>query len=221
MSLPGNRLGAFTVTDVLIVVATVAVLGGLAYSGFNPLRRHRNPARITCVNNLRQMGLACRVWANDHQDKFATSVPTVEGGALEFAASGSVARIFQIMSNEMSSPKILFCPTDIGRQRATNFFSLADSNISYFLNLDADATHPQAILIGDRNISTNGQLMSGILTLPTANQLAWTADIHKNNGNVGLADGSAQQVTDSVLSKAIANMTSKATNPMRLALPSK
>jgi hypothetical protein len=147
------------------------------------------------------------------------SVSTNDGGALEFAESCAVSRIFQLMSNEVSIPKILLCPTDTNRERATNFVTLSDTNISYFVNLDADATRAQTILFGDRNISTNGQLMSWILRLPAAGPVTWTADLHKHAGNLALADGSSQQSTDSSISNAFAKARASAANPLRFSIP--
>jgi hypothetical protein len=216
-----RRSSGFTATDLVIVAATVVVLFGLASTGFNPLRPGCKCARITCVNNLRQLGLACRVWSNDNGDKFPMSVSTNAGGALEFAKVGDVHSIFQVISNEFYSPKILICPKDTEHKAAKQIRRLTDRNISYFVGLDADEMHPQAILSGDRNISTNGRIMSGILTLPASSPVAWTIDMHDKNGNLGLADGSAQQTTDFALLQSITNMLSAATNPMRLAIPSK
>ena len=58
---------------------------------------------IHCINNLKQMGLAVRVWAIDNNDM---SPPDMLS-----------------MSNEMSTPKILVCPADQARQPATNLAS--------------------------------------------------------------------------------------------------
>jgi hypothetical protein len=52
--------------------------------------------RIQCVNNLKQLGLAMRVWAGDNGDKYPASLV--------------------VMSNELSVAKILICPSDKARQ---------------------------------------------------------------------------------------------------------
>ncbi|HWD94787.1 MAG TPA: hypothetical protein VG938_20830 [Verrucomicrobiae bacterium] len=56
----------------------------------------RRNERILCVNNLKQLGLAMRVWAGDNGDKYPTSLV--------------------VMSNELSTAKILICPGDKARQ---------------------------------------------------------------------------------------------------------
>ncbi len=58
---------------------------------------------------------------------------------MERAATGNVAAVFPVMSNELNTPKILFCPEDKIRTQATMFTATqpGNSNISYFVNLDA------------------------------------------------------------------------------------
>jgi hypothetical protein len=51
--------------------------------------------RIQCINNLKQIGLSMRVWAQDNDDKYPQSVAS--------------------MSNELNSIKFLFCPSDASR----------------------------------------------------------------------------------------------------------
>jgi len=67
--------------------------------------------RIHCVNNLKQIGLAARMWALDNGDVYPTN--------------------FLCMSNELSTPKILVCPADTNRVSAQTFSSFTDANCSY------------------------------------------------------------------------------------------
>ena len=62
--------------------------------------------RITCVNNLKQIGLAFRTWEIDHDGQFPFNVSTNAGGTVELCARGTdgfatnAALHFQVMSNE-------------------------------------------------------------------------------------------------------------------------
>ena len=51
--------------------------------------------RVSCVNNLKQIGLAARLWSTDHNDTFPPD--------------------FASLSNELNSPKVLVCPGDARR----------------------------------------------------------------------------------------------------------
>jgi hypothetical protein len=93
--------------------------------------------RINCSNNMKQIGLSFRTWAIDNEDNFPFNVSTNKGGTLELCLPGSdgfdrnSAFHFQVMSNELSTPKILVCPTDGKKKAALNFESLQAGNVSY------------------------------------------------------------------------------------------
>lgn len=136
---------------------------------------------------------------------------------MELVVIGNVLVNFRVMSNEMSTPRILHCPEDTGRIEAHSFAALANSNISYFVNIDATEAYPQMPLSGDDNFEVDGvPVKSGLLEFSTNAPIAWTAARHKFVGNLAIADGSVQQATQSGLRQAIQN-SSVATN--RLAIP--
>jgi len=92
---------------------------------------------INCRNNMKQIGLASRVWAIDNDGNFPFNVSTNQGGTLELCSPGSdgfdrnAVFHFRVMSNELSTPKILVCPADIRKKAALNFESLQPENVSY------------------------------------------------------------------------------------------
>ncbi len=66
---------------------------------------------IQCVNNLKQLGLAVRVWATDNEDQFPPDVLS--------------------MTNEIVTPKVLVCPADDLRHPAADWASYTAANCSY------------------------------------------------------------------------------------------
>ena len=76
-------------------------------------------------------------------------------------------------------------------------------HVSYFVGLDADESNPRMLLAGDRNIVNGKNSVNGILELTTNNPAKWTRAMHNRAGNVGLADGSVQQVDIPGLQKLI------------------
>jgi prepilin-type N-terminal cleavage/methylation domain-containing protein/prepilin-type processing-associated H-X9-DG protein len=219
-----QRNRALTLTEVLVSVAVVCVLTGVAYLAFHrpkPVHRivHQNQSSvIQCVNNLKQIGLAFRIWEGDKGDKLPMRVPAKKGGAMEPALRGNVAPIFQVMSNELSTPKILVCPADADHLIAKSFNAGFDnSTVSYFAGVDAADDKPAMFLSGDDNFDIGGRpVKSGLLLLATNAPVSWTATRHVNQGNIGLADGSVQTTGSSFLRQLLVQ-TGVATN--RLALP--
>jgi hypothetical protein len=98
------------------------------------------------VTNLKQIDLAFRIWPGDQSDKYPMQVSVANGVAMELIATENVAACFQVMSNELSTPKILTCPADISRFAAEHFatgFSNAARD-SVKLILDKDSHHKQS-----------------------------------------------------------------------------
>ena len=232
-----NTPRGFTLIDFMVIVALVVVLVGVAFPRFT--KSNAPGSKISCMNNLKQVGLAFRFWALDHNDKSPTEVSVTNGGAMEAVMAGNVAAVFQVMSNELSTPKLLFCPEDRRRRQAVTFFKAApagrpnqityfsnNSNVSYFVGLDATNASPSMLLSGDDNWLVGGEarnvaykgvpVRSGILALWTNTPVAWSEARHDRNGNVGLADGSVQGFSSRRLAEALRN-TGVATN--RLAFP--
>src|SRR5262249_12473474 len=150
----------------------------------------------------------------DHAEQFPWMVSTNEGGTREFVDQGGVLFHFRAISNEVTTPKVLACVTDRSRTRATSFAPVpngpssvylnnATTQISYFVGLDADETRPQSILSGDRNVTGATPSKEGILSVSNNTQLSFTKELHNGVGNIGLADGSAAQVTAAALNKQV------------------
>jgi prepilin-type processing-associated H-X9-DG protein len=214
-----QRNYALTLVEVLVVIVMLAVLAAMLlptgpYAG-------RKANRINCVNNLKEIGLAYKLWAGDHNDKFPMQISITDtngGGTMELIAGTNAWINFAVISNELGTPKILWCSADEDHTYATNFTTdFNNSKISYFLNLDATDMYPQMIFSGDDNFEIGGvPVKSGLLQFSTNAPISWTAARHKFAGNIGLADGSVQQVTSSYL-RHLVQQTGVATN--RLAIP--
>ncbi|HEX7569749.1 MAG TPA: type II secretion system protein, partial [Verrucomicrobiae bacterium] len=83
--------------------------------------------------------------------------------------------------------------------------------------VDANPKDPQMLLSGDDNFAISGiPVKSGLLEISSNTPIAWTSARHKFAGNIGLADGSVQQVSNSELTNSL-QPTGSAT--IRLAIP--
>jgi prepilin-type N-terminal cleavage/methylation domain-containing protein len=186
-----NKKTAFTLIELLVVIAIIAILAAMLLPALAAAKRKAQ--KINCVNNLKQVGIAFRIWEGDNGDKYPMSVSFAAGGASGNLNHGGTATpptgttasycpglVFLVMSNELATAKILFCPSDsihtAGQGYATNFTyedllgiqtapastatiapaegAQALTKISYFIGGDALEADPQSIMAGDCNIGT-------------------------------------------------------------------
>jgi len=211
-----QRNHALTLAEVLVVIAILAVIAAMFLPALAIAKR--KTSRIGCVSCLKQIGLAYRIWEGDNGDKYPMEISVTNGGSMELVATGNVVQTFLVMSNELSTPTILHCPEDKAHIETYSFAGLANSNISYFVGMDVtNDMNPQMIISGDCNFEIGGvPVKSGLLEISSNTPIAWTTARHNRAGNIGLADGSVQQVTKEGLQNALRE-TGVTTN--RLAVP--
>ncbi len=225
-----NGCRAFSLVDLLLVIAATV---GIAVVILPALTRPQaTNCRAYCSNNLKQVGLAFRIWAGDNNDRMPMQVSVTNGGAMELTERGLAYAAFLVMSNELNTPKILFCLQESNRRRVqanvfhpepppyagnSPVFFTATNNLSYFVGLDATDLAPSTILSGDDHFQVARTKPSpGLLLLQTNAPVEWRNERHPKQGNVGLADGSVQGMSTLKFRAALVD-SGLATN--RLAMP--
>src|SRR5437899_11819163 len=80
-----SRTGAFTVLELLLVIAVIAILASLLLPVLGQAKARAK--RIQCIEQLHQTGVAFIAFAHDHDGKFPMSVSTNAGGSMESVIS--------------------------------------------------------------------------------------------------------------------------------------
>jgi type II secretory pathway pseudopilin PulG len=217
---------AFTrIEAVVVILVLIVVLAVLRMTVRPMIDRASLPPRISCLNNLLQIGTAYRIWENDNGNRYPALQSVTKGGwsdLLTNADQGSLCWTnYAIMANELGqTPKLLVCPSDERKPAGylTNASSIGtdlkdNRSLSYFVGVSACASQPQFLLGGDRNLGgtkpdadygfspQNGKGNDvAIQTNSSAAPVCWSLKMHSagnpdGGGNILLGDGSARKVS--------------------------
>lgn len=117
----------FTLVELLVVIAIIAILAGMLMPALN--RARESARRATCVNNLKQIGTAIKLYTAETD--WEGILPRDNSTLANITVAGSYDLLRQ--TGALDKPEIWVCPSSTadGKSKAAKGAALTAANIYY------------------------------------------------------------------------------------------
>ena len=189
--LPSLRIRAFTLIELLVVIAIIAILAGMLLPALSKAKE--KGLRISCLNNLRQMGLFMHYYTDEHDDLFPghrnNIRPGQENSSSERHDWWGVAIVRENLTNLFRCPSLKGRREDLGVQWTWAFDA---HRVGYGYNGYFLGSHPHrgyypvnvnGVQVGNHVEFKRGSVLSPTMnmvlgdSMPMRNNLAWSSSL--------------------------------------------
>jgi prepilin-type N-terminal cleavage/methylation domain-containing protein/prepilin-type processing-associated H-X9-DG protein len=116
-----KHMGGFTLIELLVVIAIIAILAAIIFPVFTTIRKRAH--QTTCLSNLRQIGMATLMYAQDYDDHLLWGGDPSDLHASDWFGDDAtkIATMkpqHEVLSPYIKSKEIWHCPNDFGFDRS-------------------------------------------------------------------------------------------------------
>lgn len=155
-----KKRAAFTLTELLLVIAIIGILAALLLSAFG--RGKATAHSVSCVNNLRQLQFAYWSYTQDNRDVLPPNISRrIQFDQVNVAADGRVPWVLGNARNDTNTANI----------KAGVLFPYLGSPTVYHCPADKSTVHNQPALLRTRSYSINLWLNADIVTAGNASDV--------------------------------------------------
>lgn len=173
---PGDRRRAFSLLELLLVVAILVLLTTLYWTPNSGSRQRALQA--ACQRNLQKQGLALLIYAKDNNGRF----PALR------SASRSEQAFELLVPRYTSDSSVFICPASKDSVPGPSV-SLTNARVSYAYYMGRGASNAQDVVVTDAQLNTEAKVAGELIFSPDGK--APGNNHEKSGGNLLFSDGHA------------------------------